>query len=1010
MPPRRSGLRAALLTGFTCALALVAGHNAGGFTWFQFGGIDVVWITGQSVRELFPSTFPEGSAPDINILVAMGLWNIIPATEFEYFYDRPPQDFPVDHGDGFNDTLAVAAAELDPGVLGVTFLVNQGSQWFDMDMFFSDQPEGVGWTFDPNPPCDVVAAPQPVNGFSFLLVATHELGHALGLGHDPQGTESPATPWFIATMNPRYPSGGTLGQKNIVELHADDRAGLRYLYPHSGPSGPPYVDLASPGYTAGPVVGKAVPLAIEPATVEPGDTITVDAIIENLGTTSEFFVRQGFYLSSDEVIDVTDLALGDLTWDIAAGDLLSYEVEIDLPADLPAGTYYLGAIIDDLNDVAEEYEDNNAIAYCAPLTVEQLAPLFAPFDQDDITCGLPYTGPAPQVDLPLNMNPSWSLDNPRPGMTIDADTGVVSWPDPVASQFLYTIIVRATNDAGSSTQTLFIGVEAAPPALTPIADAGVSCHDAYTGPTPAVADPSCMEPVINWSLDEGPFGMTIDHNTGVVDWSSPVPRAVAYTITVRATNGAGNGTTSWLLSVSGASDLDGNDTTDWSDYDAFTACLAGPGLGATIACRCADLDGHLDVDLRDFTLFTLEFDGPGVHQGACCYGNGTCAVVAPGDCTSADGTYLGDDTTCAAGACLGACCFAGGCLDLAASQCGIAGGGFRGVGTACATTTCTAPTGACCHADGTCTNDPASACSGGGVTYQGDGTACATTSCPQPPPQGACCHAGGTCTFGTAAACTASGGTYQGNNSTCAGVNCAPPPATGACCNPATWGCSVTTEAACAAAGGSYEGDDTTCAATRCPEYRNDIAVPTDYYNPGTNSAMAEDIVLSGTHRDMVYYDLGVYGGGSGAFNATVALYTNCPGAGGTLIAGTTATFTNVPDDDQVYILSADISPPITIPTQVWMVAAFNRPGAGWVLAGTAERGSTANKFGQNDPPWGCNFSLSGLFSGFWADIQCIDAPGRAAEVDSGTIATSVTATAPIGSLAGSERVIAGDE
>ncbi len=992
---------AGLYLGLLTAALLITGDRAGGYTWFQVGGLDVVWIGAESVRDLSPSTFPPGSEPDVNVLTAMGLWNVVPACDFLYFYNRLDQDYPVDHQDGFNDTVAVSASELDPGVLGVTFLVNSGANWFDMDMFLSDAPDGIGWTFEPNPPCDVVAAPTTY-GYSFVLVVTHELGHALGLGHDPQGTESPSSTWFLGTMNPRYPSGGTLGQEAVVELHADDRLGARYLYPHSGPSGPPYRDLASPAFTPGPVVGRVVPLSFTPAVVDPGEMITAKAVLENLGTTNEFFVRQGFFLSSDDVITTVDESLGELLWDLPAGEVLQYEVEIDLPVDLAAGEWHLGSIIDDLDEVDEEWEDNNAVAYCAPLTVRRLAPAFSPFVQQDAVCGQPFTGPTPQVALPLNMAPiTWSLDNPEPGMTIDPATGVVSWPSPVADPFLYTIHVRATNPTGSSTQTLFIGVDPAQPQFNAIGNAAVSCLSPYTGPVPTLTQPACMQPIINWSLDAAPPGMTINNNTGVVSWPSPRPLAVPYTITVRATNAAGNGTVSWQLLVSGTSDLDGSGRTDWSDFDVVQTCVGGPGAVVSAACRCADLDGDADIDLADFALFMLDFDGAGLHAGACCAGNGTCSVQPAGACITGGGTYLGDDTTCVPGACSGACCFPGGCLDLAGGQCGIAGGTFQGAGTACATTSCVAtPTGACCHANEACTFGTAAACSGAGGTYQGDNTTCGGVDCTIPP-TGACCHANESCTEGAESTCVTAGGTYQGDDTTCATSDCTVA-ATGACCNPANWGCAVMTEVACFAAGGTYEGDDRTCAATTCPEYRNDAVNITDYYDPGTNSALGDDLTLSGSHRRLVYYDIAVYGGGSGAFNVTVALYTGCPGAGGTLIPGTSSTFTSVPDDDDVYVLSADLAgAPVTLPNSVWMVATFNRPDAGWVLAGPAERGSTANLFGQNDPPWGCNFGLSGLYSGFWASLQCIPAGGRSADaapLEAGEIITTIT---PLGRTGG---------
>src|SRR5690606_19443346 len=140
--------------------------------------------------------------------------------------------------------------------------------------------------------------------------------------------------WFVATMNPRYPSGGPLGDQNIVETHADDRNGARFLYPNSGPSNPPVRDLAKANFTAGPVLGKAIPVFFTPETAFPGDTLTVRGVIENFGITNEFTVRQGFYLSTDPTIDVSDALLGTITWDVAIGDGFEFDVDIEMPIDM----------------------------------------------------------------------------------------------------------------------------------------------------------------------------------------------------------------------------------------------------------------------------------------------------------------------------------------------------------------------------------------------------------------------------------------------------------------------------------------------------------------------------------------------------------------------------------------------------------------------------------------------------------------------------------------------------
>jgi hypothetical protein len=597
-------VRALLSMAAASGLLLTLQHRAEAFSFFQYGGQVVVWPGAEAVRWLSPSTFPPNSDIDLLFRGAMGLWNIVPLCDFQYAYARSPQDFPIDNFDGFSDTAAVAAEDLDPGTLGLTFLVNSGPQWYDADMVFPDFPENTGWSLEPAPDCTIVANPKPTNGFSFVLVAAHELGHALGLGHDPIGNEGPGTPWFVATMNPRYPAGGPLGDQNIVELHADDRAGARFLYPHSGPSGPHYVDVALANFGSSTTLGQSLPLAVTPTSVNPGATLTLRSVIENLGTTNEFFIPQGFYLSSDATITTADALLGSLTWDLAFEDAIEFTVDVTLAPDLAAGTYRLGSILDDLNEIDEEYEDNNTHLYCSPLTVRRLTPVINPVGAAVATCGVPFSSVKPGVTHPINMAPlTWSLVSAPPGVTIHPSTGVVSWADPVAATFQYSVIFKATNSAGSQTATLLLGVEKSPPAIRPIANANVACGAAYTGPVPQLNDADCQTPIINWSLDSGPPGMTINFANGQVSWPAAQPRATPWTITVRATNTMGNGTRSWTLTVPAlAGDINIDGEISLEDLllvlGGFGTCQGQPGYDADVdinSSGCVDLDDLLTI-------------------------------------------------------------------------------------------------------------------------------------------------------------------------------------------------------------------------------------------------------------------------------------------------------------------------------------------------------------------------------------------------------------------------------
>jgi hypothetical protein len=111
-----------------------------------------------------------------------------------------------------------------------------------------------------------------------------------------------------------------------------------------------------------------------------------------------------------------------------------------------------------------------------------------------------------------------------------------------------------------------------------------------------------MAPVILWTLEAGPTGMTIDANTGRVYWTQPEPSETPYTVTIRAANTVGNGMVSWTLTVK-PGDMNGDGGVDQIDFAAMRDCLSGPGWFIESMCGCSDDDGDEDLDLRDVSRF-----------------------------------------------------------------------------------------------------------------------------------------------------------------------------------------------------------------------------------------------------------------------------------------------------------------------------------------------------------------------------------------------------------------------
>jgi len=100
-----------------------------------------------------------------------------------------------------------------------------------------------------------------------------------------------------------------------------------------------------------------------PTTGGLGGQITVSVTVANQGSANAGTFRVGFYFSSDSTITTGDTFTEwfcDFPSGLAAGTQSTCGGPIGVPSSLPPGTYYFGAIVDDLGQIAENNEANNA--------------------------------------------------------------------------------------------------------------------------------------------------------------------------------------------------------------------------------------------------------------------------------------------------------------------------------------------------------------------------------------------------------------------------------------------------------------------------------------------------------------------------------------------------------------------------------------------------------------------------------------------------------------------------
>lgn len=114
-----------------------------------------------------------------------------------------------------------------------------------------------------------------------------------------------------------------------------------------------------------------------PATASPGESIEaqVNTTATNSGDVAAGEFAIGFYLSTDPTITTDDtLLIGgrEFVSSLAAGQQVEIPTNMLIPEDFPAGTYYLGVLLDEFDAVPHECDENNNFA---AIPIEILGPV-----------------------------------------------------------------------------------------------------------------------------------------------------------------------------------------------------------------------------------------------------------------------------------------------------------------------------------------------------------------------------------------------------------------------------------------------------------------------------------------------------------------------------------------------------------------------------------------------------------------------------------------------------------
>ena len=193
-------------------------------------------------------------------------------------------------------------------------------------------------------------------------VAMHELGHSWGMQRKT----------YVETYDYDQPTVMHAYYHDVVEngrgIHFPEAYCIREIYDDQT-SITSFVDVGVESYYASNGLNNSTTNA---ATYYPGNSITLQNVtVENMSNSAVSDVRLRFYLSTNNIISTGDYQMGSYwywtSFPAEAHNVGNYTTTI--PSSIPAGTYYVGAIVTINGYNSDDYGSNNSTFFYNTITI-----------------------------------------------------------------------------------------------------------------------------------------------------------------------------------------------------------------------------------------------------------------------------------------------------------------------------------------------------------------------------------------------------------------------------------------------------------------------------------------------------------------------------------------------------------------------------------------------------------------------------------------------------------------